>query len=459
MANGTPRDGDGATVSGTSPFPTLFSPFSIGGMTLRNRIVMTAMGSRLSQDGLVGEADVAWLEDRARGGVGLIVTGGQMPAPSAGFGRIAGQSGNSSGLVEAYRDDGIAGQRERVDAVHRHDARIVAQLVHPGREALARAGTLGEAVAVAPSGVPTPGGSDLPHALSAQEIGDIVRWFGHSAENLQAAGVDGIEIHAAHGYLIAQFLSPLTNHRHDDYGMGSIDDRGRFLLEILSEVRARCGRGLVIGVRLSAEEEVPGGITLDDTLAIVERLSATRQVDYLSVTVGMRGNYVKDHTAPLGVAVRHAATIKAATTLPVIVAGRITTPTQAERILESGAADLVGMGRGTDCRPPLSHEGGIGVGGIDQAVHRVRAGLPAISRWGVVRGQCHSKQGAGLVGVRRELRSFANADRRRRSWSRRARGGPGGGRAWPQRRPLREREGTGGPGSSGGALAAPGRDG
>ena len=337
------RHTSGRVTRETNPFPALFSPFSVAGLELRNRIVMTAMGTRLSRDGLVGEADVAWLEERARGGVGLIVTGGQLPSASAGFGTVMGVPGNASGLVEAYRDTGITRQRTRVDAVHRHGARIIGQLVHPGREALSRPGTLGEAVAVAPSGVTTAGGSDLPHALSTSEIRQLVGSFGHSAANLQAAGVDGIEVHAAHGYLIAQFLSPLANRRRDEYGAGSIDDRARFLLEVISEIRRRCGAPFVVGVRLSAEEEVPGGITLDETLAITERL--TGQVDYLSVTVGVRGNYVKDHTSPPGVAVRHAAAVKAATTLPVIVAGRITTPALAEAILESGAADLVGMGR------------------------------------------------------------------------------------------------------------------
>ena len=340
-------------------FPALFSPFVIGGLELRNRLVMTAMGTRLSRDGLVGAADIAWLAERARGGVGLVVTGGQLAAPTAVVSNVPGP-GNTSGLVEAFRAAGIEKQRARVAAVHRHGAKIIGQLVHQGRDLSARPGTTPHAVAVAPSAIRTPGATDLPHELGAAEIHGLVASFGQSAQHLQAAGFDGIEVHAAHGYLIAQFLSPLANQRADGYGAASIRTRMRFLLEVLTEIRDRCGTELAVGVRLSAEEEVPGGITLDDTLAFARALQQCGLADYLSITVGVRGNYVKDHTAAPGVAVRHAAVIKAATALPVIVAGRITTPELAEQILASGAADLVGMGRALIADPGLPRKAAAG---------------------------------------------------------------------------------------------------
>jgi 2,4-dienoyl-CoA reductase (NADPH2) len=162
--------------------------------------------------------------------------------------------------------------------------------------------------------------------------------------HVREAGYDGVELHAAHGYLIAQFLSASSNRRDDAYG-GELPGRMRFLEEIIAGIRARCGGDCVLGVRLSADEEIPDGMHLDDTLAIVRRLSDAGAIDYLSITLGQRGAYVKDISHPEGVAVAAARAVKQTTTLPVLVAGRIVDPVMAETIVRDGSADLVGMAR------------------------------------------------------------------------------------------------------------------
>jgi 2,4-dienoyl-CoA reductase (NADPH2) len=179
--------------------------------------------------------------------------------------------------------------------------------------------------------------------LDEEEIATLVRAFADSAVNLQSSGHDGVEIHAAHGYLVAQFLSPATNHRIDLYG-GSPEKRLRFLREVIDAIRRRCREDFVLGVRLSADEEIDNGLGIQDTARIAESL-ARMAVDYLSITLGTRGYYVKDVTQPEATAARAAHIIREACGLPIIVGQRITTPDLAERLLVNGDADLIGMTR------------------------------------------------------------------------------------------------------------------
>jgi 2,4-dienoyl-CoA reductase (NADPH2) len=248
-----------------------------------------------------------------------------------------------------------------VAALHRHGAKAFGQFLHLGRDAATGAvGALAEVPALAPSPVRSPTTEHTPHQMDAADIDEIVRAFGFVATLMQRADFDGLEIHAAHNYLIGQFLSPRTNQRTDAYGIGSIDTRIRFLLDIVTEIRERVGPEITLGVRMSATEELPVGITVDDTVQFAERLQATGMVDYLSVTVGVRGAYVKDNTHGFGVAVPHAARLKKAVDLPILVGGRITTPELAERILAEGSADLVGMARALIADPELPNKAAAG---------------------------------------------------------------------------------------------------
>ena len=183
-------------------YPHLFEPGAIGGLAIRNRIVQPPMGTGLVENGRLSPRDVAFQEERARAGVGLIVTGAAAVHPTSLFPvRI---------IVEAWDEDGIDALRARVDAVQRHGARIFGQLVHLGRES---PGGLTNTVPMAPSPVASARDPNPPHEMSVAEVRMIADAFATSAVNLQAAGYDGVEIAAGHGYLVAQFLSPASNRR------------------------------------------------------------------------------------------------------------------------------------------------------------------------------------------------------------------------------------------------------
>jgi 2,4-dienoyl-CoA reductase (NADPH2) len=317
----------------TTPYPHLFSPGTIGSVSLKNRIVQTPMGTGLIDLGRVTEREVVFQEERARAGVGLLITGGAVVHPTSRFpARI---------ILEAWDEDGIEALSTRCDAVHRHGARIFGQLIHLGRES---PGGQTDYVPMGPSAIPHQRDPGVPHEMSEAEIRMIIDAFGRSAANSEAAGYDGVEIHAAHGYLVSQFLSPESNLRSDGYG-GSLDGRLRLLVEIVEAIRMRCGGGFAVGARLSAEDYVPGGLTLDDTREIAVTLQDAAPVDYLSITTGMRGYYVKDSTFDEGFALDMAQAVKAEVDVPVIVAGRIRHPELAERALAEGKTDFVGIGR------------------------------------------------------------------------------------------------------------------
>jgi len=291
------------------------------------------MGTAMAELGRVTEREVAFQEERARSGVGLIITGAAMVHPTSRFpARI---------LVEAYDDDGVEALRRRCEAVQRHCARIFGQLAHLGRES---PGGQTDYAPMGPSPIPHSRDPGVPHEMTTADIRMIVDGFGLSAANFRAGGFDGVEIHAAHGYLVSQFLSPDSNRRTDAYG-GDLDGRMRLLVEIVEEIRARCGDAYPLGVRVTGDDYVDGGLTLDDTRAIVHRLQETAPVDYVSLTTGMRSYYVKDTTFAEGFALDLGGALKGDLDVPVIVAGRIRRPETAERALVEGKTDFVGIGR------------------------------------------------------------------------------------------------------------------
>jgi 2,4-dienoyl-CoA reductase (NADPH2) len=321
-------------------YPHLFAPGEIAGLAIKNRIVQPPMGTGMIEGGRVTEREVAFLEERARGGAGLVITGAAAVHPTTLFPvRI---------MVEAYDDDAVESIRRRVEAVHRHSARIFGQIAHLGRES---PGGITEAVPLAPSAVPSPRDPGIPHEMTAADIRMIVDAFGKSAENFKAAGYDAVEVHGAHGYLVAQFLSPASNLRTDAYRGDTLDGRVRLLIEIVDEIRRRCGETYPLGLRLSADEETSDGLTPDDTRRIVEALQSVAPVDYLSITAGMRGAYVKDTSYAEGFALGLAAAVKRDVDVPVIGVGRIRFPALAERALADGLVDFVAVGRGVIADP------------------------------------------------------------------------------------------------------------
>ena len=315
------------------PLQRLFQPFAHGRLALRNRIVMTPHGTSMVRDGVITDDDIAYYERRARTGPAMIVGGAIMVDPTTTI--------RSRTLVEGYNEQAIEGLKRRADAIHVHGVKVIGQLIHLGRE---RIGAESDYPPSAPSPIRSPRDLFPPQELDTREIARLVDAFAISAVNLERSAHDGVEIHAAHGYLVAQFLSPATNRRDDAYG-GTPDKRLRFLREVIEAIRGRCRDGLVLGVRLSADEETADGLGVRDTAAITEALTRTGAVDYLSITLGTRGAYVKDITQPEATAARAAHIIRDATDIPILVGQRITTPEIAERLLADGDADLIGMSR------------------------------------------------------------------------------------------------------------------
>jgi 2,4-dienoyl-CoA reductase (NADPH2) len=315
-----------------TPFPHLFSPLRLRNLTVRNRTVLLPMGSHLAREGQPTEGAIAFYRARAKGGVGLIITGGTpMHQSGALRGRFA---------YEAFNPDAIPAFARLVDQVHADGAAIFGQLYHRGRE------TLGDSdwPTWGPSAIPAPGDLQVPHAMTRSEVLEIIEAFGTSAANLRRAGYDGVEVHGAHGYLVAQFLSPAANRRDDEYG-GSPDNRLRFLLEIVDSIRAAVDSECVLGVRISAQEGTDDGLSLKDSQRIVQALEATTKVDYVSITLGVSGTYVRDMSTPVGIAVPLAKAIREVSGMPLIVGQRINHPTLAEHAIASGAADAIGMAR------------------------------------------------------------------------------------------------------------------
>ena len=314
-------------------YPHLFTPITLGKVTLQNRIVVLPHGTSMVENGAITDDDIAYYEARARSGPGMIITGAAVVHPSS--------ARRLRNLVENYSEHVLEGLSKRARMIRSHGVVAVGQILHLGRELIGGDSDLAPS---APSFLRSPRDPFPPHVLTRGEIAEIVAGFGQSAGNLQRSGHDGVEIHAAHGYLVAQFLSPATNQRDDDYG-GDAARRMRFIHEVIRAVRAQCGADFLLGVRLSADEETGEGLGIADTVRIAETLARTGGVDYLSITLGTRGAYVKDVTQPEATAARAAGIIRQACNIPILVGQRITRPELAERILANGEADMVGMAR------------------------------------------------------------------------------------------------------------------
>jgi len=326
-----------------SAFPRLFSPFRSGRLDLSGRLVMLPHGTAMVRDGLPTEDDVAYYAARTKG-LGLVITGATVATPDAAMrARI---------LSEGFNPDARAVMRQRCDVVHANGARIVGQLCHLGREST---GMESEYAPRGPSPIRSPRDPYPPHEMDEDEIAGFIAGFADAALNLQASGYDGVELHAAHGYLFAQFMSPATNRRRDGWG-GSLENRTRLVTETVARVREVCGPDFLIGVRLSADEETADGLGVRDTVGIGQILARQAETDYLNITIGMRGAYVKDATHPPAPAARAAGIIRQETGLPVIVGQKIQTPELAEKLLADGVADLVGMARAFVADPDFAQK-------------------------------------------------------------------------------------------------------
>lgn len=340
-------------------YPKLFTPGKIGRLTLPNRLVMPAMGTNMaSYTGEASDQIIRYYEARARGGCGLIITEITRIDDGAGVGMPNQLSVTSPKYIPRLS--------QLADTVHRHGTKIFLQLHHPGRTA-SRA-SLGGLQCVAPSPIPEKSVGEMPHALTAEECRDLVGKFVRGAYFAQLAGMDGVELHAAHGYLINQFLSPYSNHRTDEYG-GNETGRMRFLTEIVTGIRTLCGPSFPISVRLSCDEFVTGGLKLEDTVRMAQILEGLG-VAAINVSAGVYASgwaIIEPQGLPEGWKKHLAKAVKAAVSIPVIAVNNIKYPATAERYLEEGVCDFAAVGRGQLADPEWGNKA---MAGRDGAVRK-----------------------------------------------------------------------------------------
>lgn len=331
-------------------FPILFSSLRIGPTSLPNRIVSSAHDTVMTHGGRVTDQLVAYHAARAEGGAGLIVL------QAAGVHETARYTGH---VLMASDDTCVEGYRRIADAVQPFGTKVFGQLFHPGREVMDPREDGSAQAPVAPSSVPQERFHVMPRALREFEISEIIEGYASAAGRLEEAGLDGVEIVASHGYLPAQFLNPQVNHREDSYG-GSVDNRARFLREVLQAVRAKVAGRIVVGLRISIGERDTAGLDAQTALDTCAALAQDKLLDYVSVTVGTSASLAgSDHIVPdmswaNGYVVPEARHVKDIVGgLPVFVAGRINQPQEAERILASGDADACVMTRALISDPTM----------------------------------------------------------------------------------------------------------
>ncbi|MCU1785131.1 FAD-dependent oxidoreductase [Pseudomonas sp. 13B_2.1_Bac1] len=327
-----------------SAFPHLFEPLALRGKRLKNRIMSSGHDTSMPTDNRVNPPLIAYHRARAEGGVGLIVL------------QVAGVHDSArytSHVLMATDDACIEGYRELAETCHAHGTVVLSQIFHPGREIMESADGL-LAVAYSASGVPNERFRVMPRALDQAMIDEIVAGYAAAARRLHQAGIDGVEVVASHGYLPAQFLNPRVNRRSDGYN-GALEQRLRFLTEILAAVRAATDADFIIGLRISADERDAEGLTESESLEAVQSLQT--QLDYVHIVAGTSASLggAIHIVPPMAIAAAYladeAATFKASLSIPLFVTGRINQPQEAELILARGQADVCGMTRALICDP------------------------------------------------------------------------------------------------------------
>ncbi len=329
-----------------SRFANLLSPIQIGALSVKNRVMITAHTTNFSEQGIPTEKDVAYYRERARGGAGLIIIGAL---------RIHPTTLNSPLNIMAFLPEIVPIFQRISSAIHEHGAKVIGQILHMGRQIYPG---YSRTPPWSPSPIPCPINKVVPHKMTQAEIKEIIDHFVITAGHAKAGGMDGVEIHGAHGYLVQQFMSPWSNHRTDDYG-GSLENRMRFAYEVIEAVRNEVGKEFVVGFRLSGEEFTEGGLDITQMQGISRLLCDTGQLDYLSVS---QSNYnphsfqtmIPDMHFPRAPYTYLSATIKDSVgDMPVFTVGRILDTMQAEEILANGSADMVGMTRAHIADPEI----------------------------------------------------------------------------------------------------------
>ena len=344
------------------PTPLLFEPITFRSVTAKNRIVVAPMCQYSADDGLGGDWHIQNLGAKAAGGAGIVMA--EATAVSN-IGRI------TPGCLGGYDPKHLALLTRLAKVIEQCGSVPAIQIAHAGRKASCDVPWAGGKpilpqnggwVPVAPSAIPMVAGAVDPHPLSAEEIADVVAQFAATARMAREAGFKLIEIHGAHGYLSHSFLSPISNHRNDQYG-GDLNGRMRFMMEVLDAVRAEWPAELPLWVRLSCSDYMPGGNTIDDIVEVATALKARGDVDLIDCSSGGVSNDQKIPSLHPGYQVPFADAIRSRAGIATGAVGMIVEPTHAAEIVANGRADVVLLARGLLADPawPLRAAKALGV--------------------------------------------------------------------------------------------------
>jgi mycofactocin system FadH/OYE family oxidoreductase 2 len=325
-------------------FDRLFSPLKLGNIALPNRVCFLAHRTNFAHRGCLNERHVAYYRRRAEGGCGLIIVGE--------FSIHPGDSPWAT-MIELYQPEVVEGLRRLTDAVHEHDVPLFAQLGHHGFQSN---GAITRKAVWGPSAMADIAFGETAKPMEAEDMAVVSEAFVRAAELVKAGGFDGLEIDVGAESLLRQFLSPLSNHRQDEYG-GSLENRMRFPLEVVEAVRMAVGEDYTCGVRLCVDEKFWGAITTEESTVFAQKLEEAAKIDFVNTTLGTYYNLylisASMHT-PEGFAVDLAEQMKASVSLPVIAGHQITTLETAENTLAAGQADGVGFVRSLICDPDFA---------------------------------------------------------------------------------------------------------
>ena len=327
----------------TNPFPYLFSPIQFGSYTIKNRIMNTGHAAHFQTgDGLPTTRYVDYLRERAKGGVGIIVTGHTVP-----------HADGDAALSFANFDERIVPMYQRLsDATHEFDVPLLAQLGHRGRRVSDASAFLGR-VMKAPSAIPPPDMSvaqHVPHAMTTAEIEEVIEQFATATRRVERGGLDGVELAVGIDYLFANFLSEFSNKRTDEYGGSTLEERMTFLYEVVNVVRGELGPDPILGIRFY-DDLVDYSLRLEDYKQVGQLMERTGQVAYFNMWQGIvpsprsgRAHWPSHYHEP-GEFSHLPAGLKEVVSLPVVGAGRIDSPALAERLIAEGKLDLVGLAK------------------------------------------------------------------------------------------------------------------
>lgn len=319
-------------------YPLLHETLNVGSLVLKNRLVLPPMATEKSAKGQVTDGLVAYYGDMARSGPGLIIQEHSFVSPE---GRA------SANQVSLAADADIPGLQRLTAAVHAQGVPILAQISHAG-SAAHRAITGQEVISASAVSNPSRAASvqgqpEFPREMTQGDIQRIVQAFVDAAVRAQQAGYDGVEIHSAHGYLLDQFYSPVTNKRTDDYMGQTLAGRTRLHVEIIQAIRRQVGSDFVLSLRLGGSDYMDGGAVVGD-VSEAAKIFETAGIDMLSLSGGMSVFFRPGYTEE-GYFAELSAAAKKGTTLPVLLTGGIADGAEAEAFLEKGQADLIGIGR------------------------------------------------------------------------------------------------------------------